>query len=272
MTMHKPFLPAVLCLLISIPLYAQQLDIIELHNRRAEELVDVIKPLLKANEHISGQNYELYLTAGPETTRSVQEIIKRLDKAPAQLLISVRNSNSIDDRQSGVAINGSIGNDNMRITSETRQDNGVTVSASNRVTTTSKRNTPQIRATEGQPALVYAGVSVPVKMIDRRREGGRIIEREIVDYRPVQSGFYVTAWLNGDNVRLELKQQNDNLGNRGAINTAGLNTTVNGRLGEWIAVGGIDTTRSSNSRNLNSTSSVTTGNRDNIWIKVTRLD
>ncbi|MBN1379291.1 MAG: hypothetical protein JXA04_08640 [Gammaproteobacteria bacterium] len=249
---------------------AQQLTIIQLKNRQADELIDTIKPMLQLNEGVSGHGYELYLNAGPETTRNIQTLVEHLDKTPAQLLISVRNTNTVTNDRSGITISGSLGNDHIRIKSGNQ--NGVQLQASNQIASTLERNTPQIRATEGQPALVFTGTSVPIRMTDRRRNNGYIVEHDVIDYHPVENGYYVTAWLNGDNVRLDLKQKNDSLLTTGAINVSRVETTVHGKLGEWIPVSGINTSRSNSTQNGGGSSVITTGSRDLIYIKVERLE
>ncbi len=254
-------------------LIAQQLNIIELRHRQAEELIPTIRPLLKENEGISGQGYELYLNASAETAQNIRKLITRLDKAPAQLLISLRNFNIGTDNQSGTSISGSLNHGNVQLTAgATPIDDSVTIQASSSLSATIERQQPQIRATEGEPVLIYAGSSVPITIKDRRYRNGRIIERGITDYRPLQSGFYVTAWVNGENVRLEIDQKDDSLQNSGAINVSSIKTSAQGRLGEWITIGGIDLVRRNSSINSNSKTAVSTETRNTVSIRVEKLN
>jgi hypothetical protein len=68
----------------------------------------------------------------------------------------------------------------------------------------------------------------------------------------VQTGFYATPRLSGDRVTLEISPQQQRLtgGDRGAqvaVATGSAATTVSGRLGEWIEIGGvIETSAGSN--------------------------
>ena len=62
-----------------------------------------------------------------------------------------------------------------------------------------------------------------------------------IEYRNVSSGFYVTPRINGELVTLEIAPRLERLTPEygGAIDTQYASAIVNGRLGEWIALGGI---------------------------------
>lgn len=255
------------------PATAQQLTVIALKNRHADGIISTIKPLLKGGEGVSGHGYEIYLNAGPDTTQDIQALVAHLDRQAAQLLISVRNADTVADNHTGYSVSGSLGNDHVRIATGDKTDHdGISLQASNRIISTSEHNIPQIRVTEGQPALIYAGTSVPVRTVNRQRNNGHIIEREVVDYHPVQNGYYVTTWLSNDIVRLELKQQNDSIQSTGTINVSGVATSVQGRLGEWISVGGLDSAQFNASYDTGAGSAVSTQAHKPIYIKVERLD
>lgn len=263
----------VLTVALSASVFAGQLTVIELNHRQADEMIKTIKPLLKEHESITGRGYDIYLNAAPDTTRTVKELINRLDKAPAQLLISVKNNSATAKNNINISVNGSAGNDHVQIsTGEHTQKNSVNIDATGHEVSASDHNSQRIRATEGLPALIYTGTSIPVKMIERQRVNGRLIEQETVDYRPVQRGFYVTAWLNGDNVRLELSRQNDTVTDSGAVNLSSIITTAQGKLGEWIPVGGIETSRSNSNWGIRTNSSISTVQHESIAIKVIRTN
>jgi len=85
------------------------------------------------------------------------------------------------------------------------------------------------------------------QLIVRTIVNGQLVERfdNAVEYRDVTTGFYVVPRLAGDRVTLEINPQRDTLANpdqnlpRGSVNIQQAATTVSGRLGEWIEVGGI---------------------------------
>ncbi len=272
--MTKRILICSLALIVfSNTLLAQQLSIITLKNRQAEELLPTIRPLLTQDEGISGKGYEIYLNAGPETTQSIRALLSRLDKSPAQLLISFKNLAVEANSQSGISISGSIDRNNAQITNNDKLDTkSVTITSSTSSSLTSTRKQPQIRATEGKPALIFVGSSVPVTITDRQYLGGRLIEREVADFQPVQRGIYVTAWLNGDKIRLEISQNNNSLQNDNALNISGFKTQAHGRLGEWIPIAGTGTQQHSSSSNITDNSTISTHSRNDVFIMVEKLD
>jgi hypothetical protein len=86
---------------------------------------------------------------------------------------------------------------------------------------------------------------VPVRERQVRRVviNGQSVE-QVVDgtqYRDVTTGFYVLPRLAGDRVTLDISPQRETLSRQipGAVNVQGLVTSVSGRLGEWMEIGGI---------------------------------
>ena len=66
----------------------------------------------------------------------------------------------------------------------------------------------QIQASEGQPALIQIGQSIPITSTST--DGyGRI--QSDTEYRNVTQGFYVTPSLSGDTVRLQISTNNDRM-------------------------------------------------------------
>jgi len=65
---------------------------------------------------------------------------------------------------------------------------------------------------------------------------------ESVVYRDLGSGFTARPTLAGDTVTLEIgpRQETPLRDPRGAVQVQRLSTTVSGRLGEWIPLGGTD--------------------------------
>ena len=67
--------------------------------------------------------------------------------------------------------------------------------------------------------------------------GGAIAASGTVVYHDIGSGFYASPRLNGDRVTIAISQQAERAG-YGGIDSQRLTTTVSGRLGEWIELGG----------------------------------
>jgi Bacterial type II and III secretion system protein len=183
-------------------------------------------------------------------------------------------------------IAGTVGGSNARVTVPGSRDNrGAVVQGrrgddrvSARVYGTQSldndRNTQQVQVLEGSEALIQVGQSVPVPILGTARGvyGGRVIERPIdtVEYRDILTGFYVRPRLAGDVVTLDVSPQRDTPGNqgRGSMNVQRVSTTVSGRLGEWMEIGGIVSGRSFDDSGTVYRSARATGDNRRVLIKV----
>jgi type II secretory pathway component GspD/PulD (secretin) len=143
------------------------------------------------------------------------------------------------------------------------------------------RNTQTLQVLEGNSAFIRMGQSIPVPQRETVREmvNGRIVERRAssVDYRDVNTGFYVLPRVSGDRVTLEISPQRETLASpeqnlpRGSINTQRATTVVSGHLGEWIEIGGISQgIASDRSTTLGSTRELAADNR-RILLKVDEI-
>ena len=72
------------------------------------------------------------------------------------------------------------------------------------------------------------------------------------EYRDATSGFYVLPRLSGDRVTLMIAPQTSsvNPGSLPSFNIQNVQTTVSGRLGEWIEIGGLTQSSQRNSQSI----------------------
>ena len=252
--------------------FGQPITVINLKYRSADEIIPVIQPFMQSGDALSGDGYRLFVRTDPNTLKTVKGFISTLDKAPAQLLISLKNAGEISNTDDSISLQGNIGTQQARIRLNDGKENNIRLEAETNRSTSTSRQAPGVRATEGEPALIYTGVNVPVNISEKQRNGNRIVERELVEYRNIQSGLYVTARLNGDNVTLTIKPQSQSLGENNAINQFSLQTTVTGKLGEWISLGSVSQSSARYSQNTASRTTTQTLDRNTVMIKVERLD
>ena len=228
-----------LCLLATLlatGTFAAELTVIELRNRTAEEILPVLRPLAGQQVGLSGVDYKLIVRGTPEEIAKIREVLAVLDRAPRQLLISVRYGGAPQKKTSDVGANANIGN------------GGAQVSVHGNVSTSSASDSAvsSIRVLEGNSAHISTGQSVPVvtaflpTQYNKRTTSIGIA----TDYRELESGFNVLPLLSGDRVLLDIatQQQRMNDGNAGTTNTQRVNTTVAGKLGEWIELGSVTAT------------------------------
>jgi hypothetical protein len=93
-------------------------------------------------------------------------------------------------------------------------------------------------------------------------------------YKDVTSGFYAIARVHNDNVTLHVSPQREALSNQGngTINTSSLVTTVRGRLGEWLQLGGTSDSSTQRSRGITYSTRSREDDKTLWWVKVDSVD
>jgi hypothetical protein len=86
-------------------------------------------------------------------------------------------------------------------------------------------------------------------------------------YYDAVTGFHVRPTLAGDVVTLDLAPEQSTVTVRG-VERAQVSTTVQGRLGEWIAVGGADVREDRSTSGILSSGQGVERNRRGVWLKV----
>lgn len=270
-----------LVLLVST-VQADSITTIKLSNRPAEEIIPIVKPMLGSEDAITGQGYKIFLRSSPQTLAQVKEMIDALDIAAKTLQISVFQGSTRD--LSALGISGSIqvesGDASVDIgTSGNKNgDSGgsITYSTNNgsgniNSTTTRMRleDNPihQIRVTEGTEAYIETGEQIPYFsgtnwIVPEAVVGG-------VEYKDVTTGFYVLARIHGDNVTLQVSPFKNSQGNSrgGNIEIQNANTTLTGRIGEWLLIGGVTEQLKRVQSGTASYSSTQSRNNESILIK-----
>jgi hypothetical protein len=100
---------------------------------------------------------------------------------------------------------------------------------------------------------------------------GVVVSRTVV-YRDIGTGFYAEPHLAGDTVTLDISPTHDTPGALpGSANIERLSTTVSGRLGEWIALGGTVQDTSDDKAGTLRYGTRNTRETHRIWLKVEEL-
>lgn len=212
--MDMPLRPLIASLLLAASLNAlAATEVLPLQHRTSAELLPTAQSFLGKDGTVSAFENKLIINASPERIDDLRTLLQQLDTAPKRLLISVDNDDSNFQDNRG----------NARV---------IQYGTSNR-----EGGMQQIQASEGQPALIQVGQSIPITSTST--DGyGRI--QSDTEYRNVTQGFYVTPSLSGDTVRLQISTNNDRMSNerQDVVKVQSTDTTVTGKLGEWITLAG----------------------------------
>jgi len=274
----------------SSPAYAQTtVEVIPLSFRSSEQVIPVIQPLLGRDSSVSGFQNQLVIRATPAELAQVKRVLASIDKAPRRLLITVRQDADLERDRRETEVSGSVGNDNARVTIPGGSSRGggnvvlrdgddrlrARIIDSRQISRDSSAQTIQVL--EGSSAFIRIGESRPVRsrQVVRTVVNGQIVDRVVegTEYRDANTGFSVMPRLQGDIVTLDINPQRDTFDEqrRGTVNVQRVTTTVSGRLGEWIDLGGTGDARSDERSALLGRSSGRIEERRGVQVKVEEL-
>jgi len=265
------------------------LEVVQLRYRTVEQVLPVIQPLVPKPGTVSGMQSNLIVRTTPANFAEVRRVLDAIDRQPRRLMVTVRQDADARRAEDGAELSGSIGTSRARVAVPgSRDSQGLIIEGGRgddrvrtRVYSTQSldndRTAQQVQVLEGNEAYIRVGQSVPVpnRTVTRSVIGGRVVEHSVdaVDYRDALTGFHVRPRLAGDIVTLEVSPQRDTLGNqgRGSINVQRVATTVSGRLGEWMEIGGIVSGRSFEDSGYAQRTTTATSDNRRVLIKVDEM-
>lgn len=253
--------------------------------RDAGKLADVLRPLVPPPGSVSGFADKLIIKTTPANLAELKGVLASLDKAPANLLVSVRYTLDAEIRRDLTAAHarlraGSVSADLGRpraagggaAVNVRSGDVAAGVRVERSVSTRQGNETQTLRVLEGKEAFIRNGESVPVGERSVVVTGAGVAVSEGVRYEEYGSGFFVKPRLNGDRVTLDIRPSSRRRRGDGSAAVQGASTTVSAGLGEWLQLGGVDTTASTASGNVGSSRTLSTRRDGAIYVKVERLE
>lgn len=213
---------------------AQQMEIIELRSKSVDEVLPALLPLVERGGTLTGMNNQLFLKASPRNRDEIKRALAALDRPMRRLIIRIAQNRQAEDSARGAEVGGQV-----TLGSTRRSNVGATVWDTKSVR--SESGAQMVQTVDGGRAFIQVGRSLAVPMRQMIVGPGGAVMQEGVIYRDIGSGFYAMPRVNGQRVTLEISQQAESFDpayGRGAVSSQRLSTTVAGRLGEWIELGG----------------------------------
>jgi len=196
-------------------------EIVPLKYHTSADLLPVAQDFVGKDGQVSAYGNQLIVNADQRKIDELKALLSQLDTAPKRLLITVDTSDNNFQGDQGSSTNGA----RTRIInySTDSRDGGI----------------QQVQASEGAPALIQVGQSVPLTSSQTDGYGDL---RSQTEYRNVTQGFYVTANVTGDIVHLSISTNRDRMSQErpDVVNVQSTDTTVTGHLGEWILLAGVN--------------------------------
>jgi type II secretory pathway component HofQ len=242
-----------MAILAAGPALADELEIIDLRHRRAEDIIPIVLPLLEAGGALTGADDKLFVRSSPANLAQIREAVAAIDRPQRQLLITVGQGNAAARDGTSVRGNATIGSGDVRVgvNRPPAAESGATVITRSSSVQSDQQNTSSVRALEGTEAYISVGQSVPFTSTTVTTGRYPPLAQQSTSYRDVTSGFYATARVSGDLVTLEISSRQQAYRERDqTIDTQGVTSVVTGRLGEWIELGAVREAQSGSSSGL----------------------
>ncbi|WP_207863942.1 secretin N-terminal domain-containing protein [Pseudomonas sp. 58(2021)] len=217
-------------------------EIVPLKYHTSADMLPVAQDFIGKDGQVSAYGNQLIVKAEPDKIQELKALLTQLDTAPKRLLITVdtneNNQQNTGDQQTRIIDY-----------STASRDGGI----------------QQVQASEGAPALIQVGQSVPITSSQSNSWGDYSSQTQ---YRNVTQGFYVTASVTGDTVHLAISTNRDRMSQErpDVVNVQSTDTTVTGRLGEWITLAGVNRETQADKQGL--ARSYSTQGRDDMTLRV----
>ncbi len=233
----------------------RELEIIQLKHRLPNDVLPVVRPLVEPGGTITGSNNQLIIKSSPENIAEIKQVLKRVDNAPRQLMITVKHNQNVNQQQSAQGIGGRYEDGEVTVQTDgslEREDllarieekkAELSYEQRSRSRQSDDRNTYRVQATEGYPAHIQAGVSLPYPTRNVYVAPGNVIVQDGHQYQDATSGFYVLPRVQGDTVTLEIAPrmvQVQHTHGPPVKKLQDVKTVISGQLGEWLSIGGVN--------------------------------
>jgi type II secretory pathway component GspD/PulD (secretin) len=235
------FMALLLALAAATSLGQGAIEVISLRHRTAEQVIPILQPLLAPGGALTGQYNQLIVRTSPDNLAQIRSVLDTIDRPARRLMILVR-FDSVQETAAR-AVQGDVRVSNRASSADlTLRD---TRSALD------ERVDQRLQVLEGGQATISTG--------EARR------------YSEVATGFVVSPRVSGSNVSLDIYTQQEAYAQRGAIRGQQASSTVSGRLGDWIELGGVSSASTQSGAGAFSSRGGAGSSDRRIWVKVEEI-
>lgn len=223
--------------------HADEVAVIRIKYRGAEELASIVQGLLSPDGHLSVDTRvnSLVIVDNPTAIQRVHDYLNRFDVPIEQLRIRVRFYEKQSAARRSASVEGSVSGKDWRITAGKQNKDGVEVNLENRKRDQNSVSEYFVMTSSGSPAYIATGKEIPYRQTWGYRLGRHRKKSGPVTYKQIETGFEVTPRVVGDQVNLQIVPRitHDNTTD-GVIRFHGAQTHLMVPLGQWVEIGGSD--------------------------------
>ena len=223
------------------------LEVIDLRHRTAEQVLPALRPLVEPGGVLTGQRSQLIVRTSAANLAEIRRSLEALDTPARRLVLSVRLDDSAMAVDSSFEASGRISNRGSRVDAR----------AADSRSASEQRVDQRLQVLEGSHAYIAAGSSRPLP------------HRDGVEIQDITTGFEVVPRVAGNTVFLDIAPQREIPGGMpGTVQGQRAESSVSGRLGEWIEFAGTSGIGARDDRGLLSSSRQRGSASRRIWVKV----
>ena len=236
------------------------IEVIPLTNRPAAEILPLLAPLLGNTAQLIDNGSNLLVKTTPDQLAQIKSIVSQLDVRQSNLAITVMQSRQTTadelNASAGVQVAGNSSSVGGRMVGHIYQTQAKDAD----------ENTQTVRTLEGVPAHIKVGSIYP------RQNYSGYGYPTTTEYTEAATGFAVMPRLAGQQVILSVSPWSDKMNGRGQLDIQNAQSTLRINLGEWVELGGIGESSSSNTNGALVNTRETSKNQMHILLKVDRVD
>lgn len=239
---------------------ATVLEVVDLAYRNATEVIPVLQPLVGPEGSVSAIGNQLVIRATPRRMGEIRKVLAAVDKRPRRLVVTVGQDADFGRGQAGVEAAGKLDSGGASVTLPGKPGaappgavvgtQGAGARVYNSQSASAERGGGSVQVLEGNSAFIATGTSAPVTRREAAVGPGGARLTESTRYVDAVTGFHVRPRTSGERVTVEISASGDRFVPRdqsggngfappGTVAVQRFDTVVSGRLGEWIALGGV---------------------------------
>ena len=212
-------------------LHAQEIEVLRLRFRSADQLLPLVQPLMAPGSALAGRGNELFLRAPSASANEIKRLIAALDHAPRALVVTISDSPGVEtihpaDAAGGVTIASRDAAASRSTDANARAGNERTVSA--------RASAQTLRVKEGERVRVAlpAAIAFTFRRWTAQDSGSRIASDHAVSYEAI-ADFFLHVEVAGEVALLDVTPVDAAMAGA-AADQSSLAAQVQARLGDWV--------------------------------------
>lgn len=242
------------------------MEVLTPRHRLTEDLLPVLQPMVEPGGSISAMSGKIIVRASPANISQIRQALEAIDTPARSLQISVRQGGTAHEEDSRIGADARVDLHNGDV------DTRIRAQADARSRDEAGHSVQTVQTVDNGQATIFLGTSMPVPTTQVVTGPGGTVVTRTQQYVNAGTGFTVLPRLVGDQVTLTITPQAQRIQGRGSISGSGLSTTVRGRLGQWLPLGGVSQSRQASSSGLLDSNNTNAETNTSYWIRVDALN